>query len=380
MHTSGTQQQTNFSHTELRAGIPSRSVQNSVARLVCGFGTTMTDFRIHVGFWDHPKIVKLIRRHGIEGAVALQRLYGYCAMTDGHHDGTLYGMDDEDIEIAMKWTGKPIVDDLNDLKLLDMTVGGMAIHDFADVNGWLAGKQSRVNKARKAAAARWTEKEDDAQAMPGSESSNAPSIDSDAPSMQNDAPSNAPYPSSPYPSNTNTRSETKTKIDPVPLNEEQSATADQTRSLTSQSKEIVDYWAVQNPEDAGNYSGRAWIQLRTRLTEGRTVDDIKQGIDGIRADDWPARSKNMSLWHVVKNPEALKRFMAMAKPPKGEEWTEVHRELAAFGLRHKIGPPPDYGQIVNMGNFELIEIGFHFAQESGDVTWARVIQEMEQRR
>ena len=64
-----------------------------------------SDIRLSVGFWEHPKTIKLIRRLGLEGARSLQILWLWA--TQNRSDGVLSGMDAEDIEIAAKWDGEP---------------------------------------------------------------------------------------------------------------------------------------------------------------------------------------------------------------------------------------------------------------------------------
>jgi hypothetical protein len=56
------------------------------------------DFRIRIGFFRHHKALKLVRRLGLEGLVALLRLWAYAA--EFHTNGDLAGMTAEDIELA----------------------------------------------------------------------------------------------------------------------------------------------------------------------------------------------------------------------------------------------------------------------------------------
>lgn len=61
------------------------------------------DIRLSVGFFDHPKIIKLERQLGLEGVTALLRLWLWAAQN--RPSGMLSGMDGEDIEIAARWKG-----------------------------------------------------------------------------------------------------------------------------------------------------------------------------------------------------------------------------------------------------------------------------------
>ena len=64
-----------------------------------------SDIRLSVGFFDHPKIIKLERLLDLEGVVALMRLWLWAAQN--RPSGILSGMDEEDIEIAARWKGDP---------------------------------------------------------------------------------------------------------------------------------------------------------------------------------------------------------------------------------------------------------------------------------
>jgi hypothetical protein len=59
------------------------------------------DIRLSIGFWDHPKTGRLIRRLGLQGAISLQILWLWS--TQHRPDGVLSGLDAEDIEFAARW-------------------------------------------------------------------------------------------------------------------------------------------------------------------------------------------------------------------------------------------------------------------------------------
>lgn len=63
-----------------------------------------TDIRLSVGFWQHPKTRKLIKRLGLEAIRSLQILWLWAAQN--RPDGVLSGMDWEDIELAADWQGE----------------------------------------------------------------------------------------------------------------------------------------------------------------------------------------------------------------------------------------------------------------------------------
>ena len=91
-----------------------------------------SDIRLAIGFWDHPKIVKLERRTGLEGVKSLLLLWQWVAQY--RPNGYLLGTDWEDIEIASRWHGEggKFASVLEDLRLIDPLEEGKGyrIHDW----------------------------------------------------------------------------------------------------------------------------------------------------------------------------------------------------------------------------------------------------------
>jgi len=118
----------------------------------------MIDYRVKIGVQQHPKIVKLKRRHGAEGVLALFRLWEYTAMNCSK--GVLHGLDDESVAIASNWNGgMGWVDDLVELHLLDVAIDGIySIHDWKDHNRYAYFAEERSEQAKKAIDARWNKK------------------------------------------------------------------------------------------------------------------------------------------------------------------------------------------------------------------------------
>lgn len=114
-----------------------------------------TDFRLAVGYFEHPKIVKLERRIEESGVLAHIRLLRHT--TVNHPDGVLVGMDIEDIEIAAKWCGEDgaFVAALLQIRLLDESDGTYTVHDWADHNPWACGFKARSLAGKKAAVIKW---------------------------------------------------------------------------------------------------------------------------------------------------------------------------------------------------------------------------------
>ena len=113
-----------------------------------------TDIRLSIGFWEHPKTVKLERRLGLSAVRSLQILWMWAAQN--RPNGSLSGMDTDDIEIAAKWYGEPtaLFDALTSLGWIDKNDETYALHDWADHNPWQAESESRAGKARLSRLAR----------------------------------------------------------------------------------------------------------------------------------------------------------------------------------------------------------------------------------
>lgn len=115
----------------------------------------MDDYRVKVGFFDHPKTRKLERALGLQAVVSLLRVWDFAAQyrPDGHLDS----LDNEDVAAAGRWPGDAdeFVAALVRCRLLDQTDNGLAIHDWAEANPYVATKSTRIAKAKRAAAARW---------------------------------------------------------------------------------------------------------------------------------------------------------------------------------------------------------------------------------
>ena len=117
------------------------------------------DIRLSMGFLDHPKTIKLERRLGWPGIKGLIRLWFFCAANKP--DGNFTGMNADDIEIAAKWTGDPgiFLQALIDLRFIDQDGTGLSLHDWSEHNGYASHSKEREERARRAAAVRWTGKE-----------------------------------------------------------------------------------------------------------------------------------------------------------------------------------------------------------------------------
>jgi hypothetical protein len=169
-----------------------------------------TDLRLSITFRDHPKVVKLHKMHGEAGISSLVTLWANVAAY--RPKGILYGMDLMDVEIAARWPGENgvFILALHDLRLIDCPacpprelwtphgiVLPVAVHDWADHQGWLFYADERSERGRAAAAARWG-KRDTANLPCESHDKECGSHEKgmqDA--LKSDAPSPSPLPSPP---------------------------------------------------------------------------------------------------------------------------------------------------------------------------------------
>ncbi|MEB3098818.1 hypothetical protein VCS63_23480 [Achromobacter sp. D10] len=125
-----------------------------------------TDARLAVGLATHPKTKKLVRRLGGEGAWRLVCLFLWCAAN--RPNGNLAGLSDEDIELAVDWTGGEgeLVATLCDVGFLDGDEFRRTLHDWEEHNPWVAGSEARSDKARWAALCKKHGRNEAARRMP----------------------------------------------------------------------------------------------------------------------------------------------------------------------------------------------------------------------
>ena len=112
----------------------------------------MTDIRLDVDLFNHPKTKKLKRQLGLEGVFSLIKLWMWAAKN--RPEGKLINLDIEDIEIAAEWEGKPgtFHATLVTLRWLDVINQDgneiYALHDWLDHNTWVADSVNRGDRAR----------------------------------------------------------------------------------------------------------------------------------------------------------------------------------------------------------------------------------------
>ena len=125
------------------------------------------DVRISVGLPAHPKTKKLIRKLGYEGAWRLVCLFIWVAQNKP--DGNLTGMQEDDIELAVDWSGEEgaFVAALVSVGYLDgSNEDGFFIHDWREHNPWAADADVRSEKAKWNALCKHHGRDEAARRMP----------------------------------------------------------------------------------------------------------------------------------------------------------------------------------------------------------------------
>ena len=126
-----------------------------------------TDIRISVDFFAHYKTMRVTRKLGGDGVVALIKLFCYAGKF--RSGGILKGMGAEDIADAVGWRGEAeeFVGSLCDIGFLELCEEGIySIHDWEEHNPWAAGAAERseaASKAGKASAAKRAKNATDVQ-------------------------------------------------------------------------------------------------------------------------------------------------------------------------------------------------------------------------
>ena len=107
-----------------------------------------TDIRLAVGFFDHPKTVKLERLLGPQAVISLMRLWLWAVQH--RPGGVLFGMDADDIEIVARWSGEKgaFLPAITELRFLDSVDGAYRVHDWEEHNPWQSEAEGRADKAR----------------------------------------------------------------------------------------------------------------------------------------------------------------------------------------------------------------------------------------
>lgn len=287
-----------------------------------------TDYRIQTSWQTHPKRKRLKRLLGSDGVLAIQDLWGFCAVN--RPDGTLSSMDKLDIAIAADFDGdeNEFVDALVDLRLLDVNEDGVhSIHDWDDHQPWCREARERKERARKAAQARWGSEEEpdpsrptapkkasvDTQAESGNASSDMPTDAQAYSSMPEQMPehqsSNAPFPSLPLPSLPLPSSPSHSP----PLPPSPSEKFKPPNPLDAKAEQVLAHYRSVHPGSPGCKRGsKTWQKLRARLREF-SVTQLCAAIEGNAEDEWYRARGKHELSFVCQSDARVNEFISKRK-------------------------------------------------------------------
>lgn len=113
------------------------------------------DFRVSIGFFDHPKTMLLESMLGLDGVCSLLRLWAFAAQ---HNPTGIFSNGKRKfIELAIRWKGNSgeFIQALVEIGYLDEINEGYKLHDWEHHNGYAVHAESRSERARNAAEKRW---------------------------------------------------------------------------------------------------------------------------------------------------------------------------------------------------------------------------------
>lgn len=118
------------------------------------------DIRLKVGFFNHPKTLRVERDLGSDGVLCLIRLLMF-ARVNRHKDGALTGLTDEDIEASCGWhrceryASGMLVASLSHAGYVDGEPGARKIHEWVQHQTFAANFTKRSKAGKKNATTRW---------------------------------------------------------------------------------------------------------------------------------------------------------------------------------------------------------------------------------
>lgn len=109
----------------------------------------MSDLRLQMNYWRHPKTIIVIEEAGLQAAVCFQQTWIFAVET-GRFDGDLSGYTDRMIAKGSGWAGKSdvFVSALVSAGYLEGEEGSRVIHDWAEHQPYVAAKPVRIRRAR----------------------------------------------------------------------------------------------------------------------------------------------------------------------------------------------------------------------------------------
>ena len=221
------------------------------------------DYRLKVGFVDHPKVEKLVRLLSDGALRNLLRLFEYAALN--RPDGDLTGLTSEDLEMVARWSTRrsgKLVEALLRVGFLDEKgSGSFRLHDWCEHQPFLATSAQRSARAKKAAQVRWDSEPGNAHSMRDASAEHAPEMP-DACAM--DAERNAPSPSPSHkngayaPGGVDARRKTLRKLE--------------------YSGEFETAFSLYPPTSEGHSKSDAYRAWRARIAAGVSPDEMIAGV------------------------------------------------------------------------------------------------------
>jgi hypothetical protein len=146
------------------------------------------DIQVNANFLQNPKIVKLRRRLGSDGVLALLQLWCHARMD--RPDGDLGLISNEDLEIVSGWNGENDVfaDTLADLGLIDRhDDASTSIHDWNEHESFSMKSSKRVDAGKKGAITRWHGIANDSNAIESDSNAITQPIANDSNAIESDS-------------------------------------------------------------------------------------------------------------------------------------------------------------------------------------------------
>ena len=332
----------------------------------------MTDIRIDSSFANHPKRRKLQRRCGADGVLAFVDLLLWVAQDACRSvTGDLSGLDDEDIEIASSWAGKPgeLIKALVEVRLVDGEEGSRKVHNWHVRQPFLAEAPKRQKASQLAASARWDARNrtavGDATRSSNASSDDAPAMrpacDSDADSMRPACDSDADLRNRNAPSDRPTDRPTK--------EEEKNSGRLPAQSLLSPAKstdphkEALDQlcarWLAHFPAGAKRIGKSYRAHLRARLVGGYTEEQLGKCLDYIAKSEWHHEKGQVRFELACRSDEQVEKCLAALERGAATKTVETPADVKAMyaAVNEKLSD----GAIGYDGARELIRLGVGLA-------------------
>lgn len=111
------------------------------------------DIRLAASFFDHPKTVRMERRCGLEGVVAVLRLW--CWAATHRPNGSLHDLEPEEVETFAR-APQGWLQAATEIGFLErQESGNLALHGWTEHQPYVATREARIHAGKVAAYKRW---------------------------------------------------------------------------------------------------------------------------------------------------------------------------------------------------------------------------------